>query len=90
MATQDDWKPLHEAELPRVWKHLDGLGLDLDRLRRDMSDPEIAARIRLDEDDAARLKIDTTPTFYVNGRPLPGFGFGVLQKTVAAALAALE
>lgn len=90
METQDDWKPQHEAELPRVWKHLDGLGLDLDRLRRDMSDPEIAARIRQDEDDAARLKIDTTPTFYVNGKPLPGFGFGVLQKTVAAALATLE
>ncbi|WP_126444488.1 DsbA family protein [Sulfuricystis multivorans] len=90
METQDDWKPLHEAELPRVWKHLDGLELDLDRLRRDMSDPEIAARIQQDEEDANRLRIDTTPTFYVNGRPLPGFGFGVLQKTVEAALATLE
>lgn len=90
MDTQDDWKPQHEAELARVWKHLEGLGLDLERLRRDMADAEIAARIRQDEDDATALKIDTTPTFYVNGRPLPGFGFNVLQKTVAAALSTHE
>ncbi len=90
METQDDWKPLHEAELARVWKHLSGLGLDLERLRREMADPEIAARIRLDEEDGQRLKIERTPTFFVDGRPLPGFGFGVLQKTVAAALAAHE
>lgn len=90
METQDDWKPEHEAELSRVWKHLEGLGLDLDRLRHDMADAEITARIRQDEDDAAKLQVDTTPTFYVNGQPLPGFGFNVLQKTVAAALSTLE
>lgn len=86
METQDDWKPQHAAELDLAWKHLGGLGLDLERLRRDMTDPEIAARIKQDEDDAARLKVDTTPTFYVNGKPLPGFGFGVLKQAVEAAL----
>jgi len=90
METQDDWKPLHEAELARVWKHLAGLDLDLERLRRDMADAEIAARIKQDEEDAQRLKVEKTPTFYVNGQPLPGFGFNVLQKTVATALAAQE
>ncbi|MFN4148189.1 MAG: DsbA family protein [Rhodocyclaceae bacterium] len=90
MDTQDDWKPQHEAELERVWKHLEGLGLDIERLRRGMADPEIAARIKLDEEDAAALGIDTTPTFYVNGQPLTRFGFDNLQKTVAAALSALE
>lgn len=86
METQDDWKPQHAAELDLAWKHLAGLGLDLDRLRRDMTDPEIVARIKQDEDDAAQLKIDTTPTFYVNGQPLPGFGFNILKRTVEAAL----
>lgn len=86
METQDDWKPLHEAKLELVWRHLDGLGLDLERLRRDMADPEIAARIKQDEDDAATLAVETTPTFYVNGQPLPGFGFTVLKQSVEAAL----
>jgi protein-disulfide isomerase len=86
MESQDDWKPLHEAELARVWRHLQGLDLDLERLRREMADPEIAARIELDEADAGRLKVERTPTFFVNGQPLPGFGFGVLQQAVEAAL----
>jgi len=51
-----------------------------------MADPEIAARIELDEADAGRLKVERTPTFFVNGQPLPGFGFGVLQQAVEAAL----
>lgn len=86
METQDEWKPLHEAELELAWKHLAGLGLDLDRLRRDMADPGITSRIKQDEDDATLLKVDTTPTFYVNGQPLPGFGFNVLMQTVETAL----
>lgn len=86
METQDEWKPLHETELALVWKHLDGLGLDFDRLRRDMTDAEIARRIVQDQEDADRLKVDITPTFYVNGKPLPGFGFTVLKRAVEAAL----
>lgn len=88
METQDDWKPREEADLERALASLAPLGLDLARLRRDMADPAIAARIQEDEALAARLKIDTTPTFFVNGEPLPGFGFGILQRTIAAKLAA--
>lgn len=86
METQDHWKPGHEAELGLAWPQLAGLGLDLDRLRLDMGDAEISRRINQDQDDASRLKVDTTPTFYVNGHPLPGFGFSVLRQTVDAAL----
>lgn len=86
MDTQEQWKPLHEAELELALQQIGGLGLDLDRLRLDMSDPEIARRLQQDQDDANRLKVDTTPEFYVNGQPLPGFGFNVLKQTVAAAL----
>jgi protein-disulfide isomerase len=86
MNTQDEWKPQHEAELELAWKHLAGLGLDLERLRQDMADPEIARRIAQDQEDAARLKVDSTPEYYVNGKPLPGFGFNVLKQTVEAAL----
>jgi len=86
METQDDWKPQHEAELELAMQQISGLGLDLDKLRQDMADPEITVRIKQDEDDAARLKVDTTPTYYVNGKPLPAFGFKVLKQTVESAL----
>lgn len=86
METQDEWKPQHEAELELAMKQLDGLGLDLERLREDMTDPEIARRINQDQEDASRLKVDTTPTYYVNGKPLPAFGFKVLKQTVDTTL----
>ncbi|MBS3934926.1 MAG: thioredoxin domain-containing protein [Sulfuritalea sp.] len=86
METQDAWKPRHEADFELAWQQLGGLGLDLDRLRRDMNDAEITRRINQDLEDAARLEVDSTPTFYVNGRPLPGFGFNVLKRAVEAAL----
>lgn len=86
METQDEWKPQREADLELAWKQLNGLGLDLERLRRDMADPGIARRLAQDQEATDRLKIETTPTFFVNGQPLPGFGFGVLKKAVEAAL----
>lgn len=86
METQDEWKPRHEAELELALKQIGWLGLDLDRLRQDMADPEIARRINQDQEDAARLRIDTTPEYYVNGKPLPAFGFKVLKQTVETAL----
>jgi protein-disulfide isomerase len=85
METQDAWKPQHEAVLELAWQHLDGLGLDLDRLRRDMADPEVVRRLAQDHAAVEHLQIDTTPTFYVNGQPLPGFGFGVLKQAVEVA-----
>jgi len=86
METQDVWKPQREVVYELAWKQLDGLGLDLERLRRDMANPEVVRRLALDMEATDRLKIDTTPTFFVNGQPLPGFGFGVLKKAVEAAL----
>ena len=86
METQDAWKPQREVVPELAWKQLDGLGLDLERLRRDLADPEVIRRLALDVEATDRLKIDTTPTFFVNGQPLPGFGFGVLKKAVEVAL----
>jgi len=86
METQEKWKPLHEADLALALQQIGGLGLDLEKLRADMSNAEIARRLQQDQDDANRLKVDTTPEFYVNGQPLPGFGFNVLKQTVEAAL----
>lgn len=86
MESQDEWKPRREAILELALRQLDGLGLDPDQLRRDMADPDIARKLALDQEAADRLKIDTTPTFFVNGQPLPGFGFGILKQTVETRL----
>jgi protein-disulfide isomerase len=52
-----------------------------------MNAPEIAAMIAHDMSDAEALKVSKTPEFFVNGRPLPSFGYEPLQALVAEAVA---
>jgi protein-disulfide isomerase len=87
LATQADWAPHHTPQVALVWRHLDGLGLDLDRLRVDMADPATAGVIAQDLADAQTLQVTMTPEFFVNGRPLPSFGYPQLKRLVDDALA---
>ncbi len=88
MDTQDDWKPLQAAKVALVWKHLEDLDLDLDQMRADMSDPEISLILAQDVEDANKFNIDTTPEFFINGKPLPRFGSEPLKKMVDEAVKA--
>lgn len=86
LGAQAAWTPNHTAHVDLVWKHLDGLGLDLDRLRKDMAAPEIAKVIAQDIEDARTLGVNQTPSFFVNGRPLTDFGFKQLKELTDSAL----
>lgn len=86
LATQADWTEHHVAHVDRVWPHLAGLGLNLEQLRADMAAPEIAALIAQDIEDAKTLNVTKTPEFFVNGKPLPSFGYAQLQTLVENAL----
>jgi protein-disulfide isomerase len=48
------------------------VGLDMDKLRADMNQPEVAAVIKQSHDLAAKVGIDGTPTFIVDGQMHPG------------------
>src|SRR5262249_17443022 len=48
------------------------LGLDLARFHRTMADPRAEAAVSADEKAAARLGVQGTPTFFVDGRRLIG------------------
>lgn len=87
-ASQEQWAPNHAPQIDLVWPHLDGLGLDLERLRADMVAPEIGRVIGQDLADAEALNVTKTPEFFVNGEPLPRFGYEPLKALVDAALAA--
>ncbi|MDP2825920.1 MAG: thioredoxin domain-containing protein [Sulfuritalea sp.] len=88
LQAQADWAPHHRADVDRIWKHLEGVGLDLQKLRTDMMAPEIARIIEQDLIDAQTLKVTKTPDFFVNGKPLPRFGYEPLKTLVEEALAA--
>lgn len=87
LAAQSDWVQQHRAYVDRVWRHLDGLGLNLERLRVDMNAPEVARVVAQDLEDARALNVTKTPEFFVNGKPLPSFGYEQLKGLVDEALA---
>ena len=86
LAAQASWAPNHTPQVGLVWKHLEGLGLDLDRVRADMAAPALASMIAQDVADARTLNVTKTPEFFVNGRPLPSFGFEQLKSLINDAL----
>jgi protein-disulfide isomerase len=49
-----------------------GVGLDTGKLKKDMASPECAARIEHDIAELTKFHVDSTPTFFVNGKPLSG------------------
>ena len=67
-ASQPEWAPNQVAQVNLVWPHLQGLGLDLDKVRADMNSPEIA-KIGLGNVDKARLKKSIDILVEANGLP---------------------
>ncbi len=87
LASQAYWAPNHKAEVEFLWPQLGNLGLDLERIKRDMYAPEIDRVMAQDLADAKALNVTMTPEFFVNGRPLPDFGYEQLKKLVDDAVA---
>lgn len=87
LKNQTDWVQNHTANMDLAWKHLQGIGLNMEQLAFDMTSPEIAAVIAQDLADAKTLNVTMTPEYFVNGKPLPSFGFEQLKGLVDQALA---
>jgi protein-disulfide isomerase len=84
--TQRYWASHHNPQPQRIWQYLRRVGLDLGKIQNDMKDPEIAAIIQQDLADAKTLNVRKTPGFFVNGKPLPSFGYKQLQQLVESEL----
>ena len=89
-STQDRWTAHHVAQPDRARAILKSLPLDHERLDADMRNPEIFGAIREDVEDGRALNVRATPEFFVNGRPMPSFGWEQLQQLVATAVAESE
>ena len=87
-AAQPTWVQHHQARPELIWPVLARAGLDTTQLKADMQAPEIARIVAQDLADATTLNVTKTPEFFVNGRPLPSFGWDQLQTLVDEELAA--
>ena len=83
---QDVWVQNHTAKVQLIGPLLAPLGLDMARLQTDASAPDVASTIARDLLDAKTLNVTMTPEYFVNGKPLPSFGFAQLKALVDEAL----
>lgn len=81
-AAQSLWAPQHRPQPELVWNYIGTVGLDIRKLRHDMQSPEIDKMIEQDLADGKKLNVKATPEFFVNGKPLPSFGYDQLKTLV--------
>lgn len=89
-AAQDRWVINHTSHVELTGPVLQGLGMDMARLQSDANAPEVAAMIARDLGDAKTLNVTMTPEYFVNGKPLPSFGFKQLKTLVDEALSSTK
>ncbi len=89
-ATQRQWASHHHPQPEALWEIIPAAGVDIDmeQLRADAGELEIASVVTQDIEAAAALGMRKTPGFLVNGRPLTSFGLSQLQALVDSEIAA--
>ena len=74
LAAQAEWTQHHTVLPEKIGPAIADVGLDMERLEADMNSMEVLRRFERDKNDSILLKVAKTPTYFVNGRPLPSFG----------------
>ena len=83
---QARWVVDHTSQPMRAWRVLDALDLDKQKLMSDTKSAEVARIIQQDVQDGQTLEVKATPEFFVNGRPMPSFGYEQLNQLVEEAV----
>jgi protein-disulfide isomerase len=71
---QQEWASHHAPNIEQAWTIAGQSGLNITRARRDARKPQADEVLRQDGEDVVALKVERTPTFFVNGRSLSEFG----------------
>jgi len=81
-SNQQRWVVNHVSQPDRALGILKGMALDHDKLQADMNGPAVSQAIAEDVHAAKVLGVKATPEFFVNGRPLPEWGYEQLERLV--------
>ena len=73
MERQPEWATDGQPDLKRAWDIAGEAGLELMGARLDSVKPEIDQVLQLDVADVKENKVEQTPTFFINGKPLVDF-----------------
>lgn len=86
--TQEAWAIDHHAQPDIFWSYLQQYGFDVDALRAYVNSPEANKVMAQEVTDGQALGATKTPTFFVNGKPMPSFGEAELRGLVESEVAA--
>lgn len=79
---QPQWASHHDPKPDLLWTYLPQIGLDIERVKKDIEDPQIAKNLEQDIQDGKALNVKATPTFFINGRQLELLDFESLRKEI--------
>ncbi len=86
-ANQQYWVANHVSDADRAQAVFSSLGLDQIQFATDFNGMAVANAIQEDVKDGQTLNIRATPEFFVNGKPMPSFGYEQLKQLVENAVA---
>jgi len=81
-AYQPQWAAHGNPQPELIWEAIKDIKLDMAKAKADAGSPEIEQVLQRDIADMMALKVDKTPGFFVNGRPLEVFGDEELKQLV--------
>jgi protein-disulfide isomerase len=85
--TQSYWVLNHEVQPQVLWKMLHSIkGLDMEKMAEFMNKPDGEKIIKQDLEDGEKLKVEQTPSYFVNGIPLEDFGLKPLKELINSQL----
>lgn len=82
LKNQPIWAAHDAPAEERIMQIAGEAGLDVDLAKEQVKMPDIVAIVNLDRADVQAIGIQRTPTFFVNGKPLPTFGSEELSLLV--------
>lgn len=85
-ARQPEWASHHDPKPELLMTYMKALGLNMETLRDSLQDSEPKSKIQQDQQDGNQLGVTSTPTFFVNGKPLHQIGYEELRSAVKGEL----
>jgi len=83
---QEEWASHASPDPAKIWKIAGDAGLNVGKARKDAQAARVDELLRAESEDLAAIKVERTPTFFVNGKSLPRFGPNELLALVRSEL----
>jgi protein-disulfide isomerase len=85
-SRQAEWASHGAPNIAHIWKIAADAGIDIARARKDAAAPRVDKILRQEKEDTMALRVEQTPTFFVNERPMLEFGSQQLKALVESEL----